>query len=236
MRVVCAAAVALAVLLVPTAAQAHPFGPPQTLTLSRGDAPNTVRVHWTPGAADDLSYLASGIGLDPRDITTLGSSVAYVKEDAALLQESTAFDDYLLRHVTVSSGGTPCAGAVAAKQRLVAEGAELVFDCGAAASVTGSLATVELGVTMLTDLHPAFQSLVTGPGGQRFVYAGDQTTHAWAMDASAAHTTTATRDGAALARNAALQTGAVIAALLGLGTGAGLWLRSLRRRRKAVVA
>ncbi|AVT28986.1 hypothetical protein C6361_05175 [Plantactinospora sp. BC1] len=141
---------ALAALAVPAApAAAHPFGPPSTARIS---------VH---GSRVDLAWLAA-----EDDWVALGQSLGAF-EDPALgavatdltgeqkLQRSPRVHDYLLERIAVRQGGTPCPGRLDTLDRLLDEGARLVFDCPAE--------VVDLDVTVgaLTDLNEAYRTMLT---------------------------------------------------------------------------
>jgi hypothetical protein len=65
---------------------------------------------------------------------------------------------------------------------------------------------VTVAVQMLTDLSPAYQTLPTGPDGERAVYGPGHDSHGWALrDASAA-------GGTDLGRWAVVQIAVVVAA------------------------
>ncbi|MEI5672671.1 MULTISPECIES: hypothetical protein [unclassified Nocardioides] len=204
---------ALAALLVLVAgpARAHPFGPPQQVTVDADGDPGTVRVHWQVGGTDDLTLLAVSLGVLPEDRVLLDGAVAYEDDDAAALAAAPAFRDYLLDHVVVEGNGAACAGEVTADDDLATAGVRLDFTCA------DDVTTAAVEVTMLTDLHPAYRTLATGPAGQRAVYDGEQTRHDWTLGEHAGNGGTGT--------SALLQVGAVLGVLL-LGVVAGLgWLR-----------
>jgi hypothetical protein len=217
-------ALALALALtawVRPAAQAHPFGPPQTVSVATAEQGSVVRVRWLPGAADDFISLAHRLGLDPEDRSNDAGALLYVKQDADLLAGSTAFDAYLSDHIAVASGGRPCTGSVLPHDDLVAAGATLEFDCGT------PVASATVAVSMLTDLHAAYRTLATGPAGQRFVYTVDATSHGWSLSGAEAGSDD-------LATSAVVQLGGVAAGIgLLVLAGALLRTRALRRSRLA---
>jgi hypothetical protein len=198
----------------PVAAQAHPFGSPLTATVTSNAAHDEVRVQWMPGASDDFIYLAVGLGLDDRDRSLEKGALLYVKRDADRLAASPVFRDYLLEHVAVRSGGRPCVGRVVSTERIVADGVGLAFDCAAGSS------QVDLAISMMTDLHPAYRTLATGPGGERFVYDVDHGEHRWDLAATAGVSDAA--------RSAVVQLSLVLAVL---AVGAATALLVVRRRR-----
>lgn len=212
---------------------AHPFGDPQTVEIARdGGDPAVVHVTWKVGAADDLTLLGIHLGVLPEDRVLLDGAIQYDAGDAALVSRAPELATYLLDHVAVTAGGTACSGSVAAVGDLIDDGADLAFTCD---SAPGS-ATVE--VTTLTDLHPAYRTLATGPDGQHQVYAADAASYTWTLGAVPAGTTSATStsgDDPAEAslgtgQSAALQIGGVLGAALLLAGIGSLVVRARRRR------
>ncbi|WP_244931962.1 hypothetical protein [Nocardioides sp. W7] len=205
-------------ILVAGPAEAHPFGPPQQVAVDADDAPGTVRVRWRVGGTDDLTLLGVSLGVLPPDRVMLDGAVFYEDADASALAASAAFRDYLLEHIEVAGDGSPCAGDVTADETLATEGVEVSFDC--AEPVT----TAAVSVTTLTDLHPAYRTMATGPAGQRAVYSADQPDHEWSLAGEPAG------DAATSGTSAALQLGAALGVLL-LAVLAGLvWFRRRGRR------
>ena len=205
------------VLVVSRPAHAHPFGPPQTVTIARGDSEGVVRVHWRPGAVDDFSYLAVGIGLVAEDRTQGRAGLFYARTDAETLARSPEFVHYLEQHIVADVAGGPCPVDVEVSEHLVGGGVDLDFACGV------DVDAVDLQVSMLTDLHPAYRTLATGPYGQRQVYTADVTRHTWTFVAAAA--------GPSQGRSAAIQL-TVVLLVLGLAVAlAAVVARSVRRRR-----
>lgn len=211
---------------------AHPFGDPQTVEVARdGSDPSLVHVTWKVGAADDLTLLGIHLGVLPEDRVLLDGAIRYDAADAALVSEAPELEAYLLDHVAVSAGGSGCDGSVAAVGDLVDAGADLTFACDAVAAS----ATVE--VTTLTDLHPAYRTLATGPDGQHQVYAAGAASYDWALGpAGATATRTSTGDDSPLeaslgtGQSAVLQIGGVLGAVLLLAGTAALVVRVRRRR------
>ncbi|UMG91148.1 hypothetical protein [Nocardioides sp. TF02-7] len=114
------------------------------------------------------------------------------------------------------------------------DGARLEFTC--AVPVTAASVTVRT----LTDLHPAYRTLATGPDGQRAVYGSTTETHRFELPAGPATSPAAdpadvedpaTQADDHLGRSAALQLGGVLGALLLAGLTAALVAR--RRRSQA---
>lgn len=214
-------AAAAASLALAPAAVAHPFGPPQTAEVAA--AGDRVEVRWRFGATDDISYLAAALEALPPARILLDGAVLYEEGDEELLAKAPAFADYLLQHVVVTRGGEACAGEIGEIDDLPDEGVAVSFVCP---QPTG---LVSVTIDMLTDLHPAYQTLATGPGGQRAVYAADAPSHDWEL----ALTATA---GDELAASAGRQITAVLVGLGALGAlaGGGRWW--LRQRRRSVIS
>jgi len=180
-RVLLALLVLFGVVLVPPApAQAHPFGDPQTVAIAADPArPDVVRVRWKVGGLDDLTLLGVRLGLLPEDRVFLDGAVFYQDGDAATVGPSAQFAEYLLRQIAVTGDGESCAGAVEPPADLARSGATVDFTCPAA------VGKVDVAVRTLIDLHPAYQTLASGPDGQRAVYRAAATTHEWTLGAAA---------------------------------------------------
>ncbi|GGD30869.1 hypothetical protein [Nocardioides daphniae] len=194
-------------------AVAHPFGEPQTLDLSLQGS--QVTLVWQ-AAADDYTSLAMRLGAveGPRRMVYRDGAMTpetVDSRDAQRLAESPALADYLLSTVRVAQDGQPCEGRLVTPVDL-ASGATLTYACP---DVVGS---VEVTAAPLVDLHPAYTTLATGPGGATHVFSAD----------SSAHTFDAEVGGPTLARSA-LTLGAVATA--GTTLAGGWWV--LRRRARA---
>ncbi|WP_157240964.1 hypothetical protein [Catenuloplanes japonicus] len=185
----------------PSPAVAHPFGDPQTVTVSADEArPEVVHVKWRVGGPDDLTVLGVQLGLLPADRVAADGTVDYRYEDPGVVGASALFTGYLLERITVSAdGGAPCTGTVAPVAAVALKGATAAYTCPAPVS------TATVAVRTLTDLHPAYRTLATGPHGQRTVYENDNDTHDWAMTGV---------PGTSLGRSALVQLGAVIGGLV----------------------
>jgi hypothetical protein len=215
-RGVASLAAVVAVLLVtvvpPPAAQAHPFGDPQTVEISADG--EVVRIQWRFGGADDLTLLAISLGLLPRSRVMLDGAVFPEESDVPTLAGADAFRDYLLDRIRVNG----CQGTVESTDDLADTGAVIAFACGA------PVESAEVTVRMLTDLHPAYQTMAVGPHGQRSVYDAEQEVHDWTLGAApeeaAAH----------LGRSAAVQMSATVGAVLAATAAGLLWVRRQRRR------
>ncbi|WGX97706.1 hypothetical protein [Nocardioides sp. L-11A] len=206
---------------------AHPFGDPQTVEIAAGaDDPSVVHVTWKVGAADDLTLLGIHLGVLPEDRVMLDGAISYDAGDAALVEQAPEVQAYLLEHVTVRAAGQECAGRVEATGDLIADGADLVFSC----AVPPEVATV--AVDTLTDLHPAYRTLATGPDGQHQVYGADAPSHDWTLAVGTgvgpAGTTTRAQS-LDTGTSAALQIGGVLGAVL-LVAVAGAAVARRRRR------
>ncbi|MEU4551995.1 hypothetical protein EV382_2402 [Micromonospora violae] len=216
-----ALAVAAAVLALPSPAAAHPFGDPQTVSITPDEQrPDVVRVRWRVGGPDDLTLLGVSLGLLPADRILLDGAVDYRTTDPAVIASSEQFPAYLLKQITVTDGARPCLGAVAPLKALARTGATVDYTC------PGSVDTVTVAVRMLTDLNPAYRAMATGPGGQRAVYGSGEDSHDWTLTGGTPAVGTTTRG-----RSAAVQLAAVAAGALLVTIGALLVLRRLRRRR-----
>jgi hypothetical protein len=202
-------------------ARAHPFGDPQTVDLAAG-GDDSVQVRWKVGMADDLTWLAVRLGELPEDRVMLDGAVRYEASDAQALAASPDLDDYLLEHIRVTAGGDACAGSVLNKQNLGVDGVTLAFRCGR------PIDRATVSVTMLTDLHPAYRTMASGPNGQRFAYSSDQPSHDWTFNTVAAGSATTSN----LGRSATVQMSSVVGIVAAAGTGI-VWLRRRRRRRSA---
>ncbi|MCR1786199.1 hypothetical protein KVF89_26950 [Nocardioides carbamazepini] len=207
---------------------AHPFGDPQTVEIAAdADDPAVVHVTWKVGAADDLTLLGIHLGVLPEDRVMLDGAITYDDGDAALVEQAPEVEEYLLEHVTVSAAGQACAGRVEATGDLIVDGADLVFACAEAPG----LATV--AVSTLTDLHPAYRTLATGPDGQHQVYGADAPSHDWSL--GVAGTGDGTTGGApreqslGTGSSAALQIGGVLGAVLLVAVAGAVVARRRRR-------
>lgn len=209
------------VFVAPAPAQAHPFGDPQTVAIALDqDHPDVVRVRWKVGGLDDLTLLGVALGVLPRDRVMLDGAVFFQDSDAAAIGPSGTFAAYLLKQITVTSGGRSCAGSVQPPSDLVRTGMSIDYTC------PRPVGTVTVAVRMLTDLNPAYRTLATGPDGARAAYGSGKYSHDWALrDAPAA-------GGTHLGRSAAVQIAVVLGGVLLVAAAAVVLLR--RRARRAV--
>lgn len=210
----CAVLACVPLVLLASPARAHPFGDPQTLEVSAEGA--TVHARWR-AAADDLTALALALRVLKVKRTYVYKDGALVPEesdesDAATLGKSAALGEYLLKNIRVESGGAACPGRLVSAADLARDGARLAFDCPEA------VASAEVTVRTLLDLHPAYRTLASGDGGERHTYAEASPTHTWTLDGSAASARTS---------GTVLRLGVPIAVVAAAGAGA-FWFR--RRR------
>lgn len=164
-----------------TPAAAHPFGDPQTLDLT-GDG-STVTAVWK-ASPDDLTALALHLKVLKEKRTFVYENGALVPgesddADAVVLAESEELADYLTERIAVKRAATPCPGRLVRADQLATEGAEVEFSC------TGSVTDgpVDVTVTTLTDVHPAYRTLASA-GGERVAYSETESTHEWRLGAS----------------------------------------------------
>ncbi|WP_147434692.1 hypothetical protein [Micromonospora musae] len=222
---------ALAGVLVPDPASAHPFGAPQRIDVA-GDGDHGVRVHWIVGGTDDLTMLGIALGVLGEDRVLLDGAVTYEPADARALGEAPEFATYLTDRIAVTQDGQPCTGAVDVADDLAADGAEVLFTCPAPVS------TVTVTSRMLTDLHEAYRTFASGPDGQKAVYDGAHESADWRLPAGSATgpraPSTRTTPATATDRSARqlLLIGAVLLAAAAAVTGA-FWYRRRRLRRAA---
>ncbi len=206
---------ATAVFAAPAPARAHPFGDPQTVAIALDqDHPDVVRVRWKVGGPDDLTLLGVALGVLPRDRVMLDGAVFFQDSDAAAIGPSGTFAAYLLKQITVTSGGRSCAGSVQPPSDLARSGVSIDYTCAR------PVGTATVAVRMLTDLNPAYRTLATGPDGARAVYGSAQYSHDWTLGEPGTH----------LGRSAAVQIAVVVGGVL-LVAAAALVLLRLRQRR-----
>ncbi len=164
-----------AAALWPVAAQAHPFGDPQTVDIAVDGA--TVELRWR-AAQDDLTALAMRLNLIDGPRRTVFRDGALVPErsqaaDVDLLAEHPSLSAYLLAATGVRVEGERCSGSVTDTTDLMGGGAVIVFECPRASAV------VDVTMRTLTDIHPAYRTLAAGPGGATAVFDVDHPTHAF---------------------------------------------------------
>ncbi|MEU3456609.1 hypothetical protein ABZ671_23855 [Micromonospora sp. NPDC006766] len=213
-----ACAVTGSITAAPAPAAAHPFGDPQTVTIARDQQrPEVVRVRWHVGGPDDLTLLGVSLGLLPQDRVLADGAIDYRHTDAAVIGSSEEFAAYLLKQITVTDRERSCLGAVEPPKSLARIGATVDYTC------PGSVGMVTVAVRMLTDLHPAYRALATGPHGQRAVYGSGEDSHDWVLAGTPAAGSSSLGRSAA-AQIAAVTGGALLVAML------IMWRRSRRRR------
>lgn len=143
-------------------AAAHPFGTPP---VARVTAEGTrVDVRWSV-APDDVVALGYQTGAIPSQRTFVfedGVPVDVPGEveagDAELVATSPAVSAYLTDRLRVLQDGRDCDGRVVDASDLDGDGAHLAFTCPA------TVETVELDVTLLHDIDPAYRTAVVGEG------------------------------------------------------------------------
>lgn len=215
---------ALAPLLLAPTADAHPFGPPQTaaVDLAPGTT-DTVRVRWRVGGDDDLALLGVQLGVLPPDRVMADGASFYTAADGETLMASTEFATYLVDTVQVrNQDGTQCPGTLepSSGTALAQQGVSLHFACD------GPVENPDVTITTLTDLHPAYRTLASGPSGQKAVYTSEEASHGWRLGDGPGVAQAATDP----ADSAAMQLG-----LVGGGVAlAGLVGWQLRRRSRRV--
>ncbi|MFJ5841298.1 hypothetical protein ACIQGO_31885 [Streptomyces shenzhenensis] len=133
-------------------AAAHPFGPPSTAEVSVQGS--RVLLAWN---TDKLDWVTLGQSLGAFDGQGRGSSPGASFEQR--LRQSPAVRAYLLEHISVGQAGRPCRGTVVgAMKDFVGRGARLAFVCPA------PVAEVDVTISALTDLHPAYRTMLTSKG------------------------------------------------------------------------
>lgn len=149
-------------------------------------------------------------------------AVFFRESDAAAIGPSDKFAAYLLKQITVASAGPAGAGSVEPPSHLAKTGVTIDYTC------PGPVGTVTVAVRMLTDLNSAYQTLPTGPDGERTVYGPGHDSHDWALrDAPAT-------GGTDLGRRAVIQIAVVVGGVLLVAVAALGLFRRLSRRRWAV--
>lgn len=162
-------------------AHAHPEGPPQTLLVSA--AGTTVTLHWA-SATDDLSALGYSLGLTETVKTFVydenGELLAEEsdEDDLTVLGADTAFSDYVLSALQVTTEDGPCVGQVGDTTHLETAGVSVRFDCAAAVT------EAEIVATLLQDVDSRYQLLATSDLGERFTYTAADSVQSWSFAAS----------------------------------------------------
>ncbi len=165
----------LALLAVPAAVQAHPFGPPPRAWLEvDGDV---ATLSWE-AAYDDYLALGEHLGeLEP------GTSAAYVdpsvqvappRADVEELVASDRLRDYVMDNIVVTQDGEPCRTEQASTQHLVEQGAWLRVRCPA------PVASPTIRITMLHDVNEAYRTfglIEDGEPGPFAIFSVEQPEH-----------------------------------------------------------
>jgi len=219
----CAALTSLAgaaFCLSPTlAADAHPFGEPQSAEISATD--DGLRIVWN-ASPDDLGVLAAWLGVNAGSLTVIEDGELVPDESTeppgVRLARASQLSAYLLERIEVRAD-EPCSGTLLPVDDVEATGATLDFDCG------GPVPAADVRIATLTDVDEAYRTLASGPFGQGEAYVADTGAVTWALTTADA---VAGGDRANGARSAALQLGG---AGVGAAAVAGVGLLLLRRRR-----
>ncbi|MFG1883591.1 hypothetical protein [Micromonospora sp. NPDC049102] len=220
-RVVMSAAATLALLAPAVPAAAHPYGYPQTVTITPDTArPDVVHLRWKPGGVDELTLLGVRLGLLPQDRVLLDGAVDTREKDATILAGSKPFADYLRTQMTVSSDGHACAGVVG---KASDSGVDVDYTC------PGPLGVARIEIRMLTDLDPAYRTVATGPEGKRQVYGPDEYSHDWLL--GDAPPPAAADSGTGHDRGAAQRAALAVGPLLLVAAAVSILRRQVRRRR-----
>ncbi|NMO52367.1 hypothetical protein HH310_14315 [Actinoplanes sp. TBRC 11911] len=210
-----------AVVLTPGAAQAHPFGDPQTVAVALdGSDPSVVHVRWKVGGLDDLTLLGVALGVLPPDRVLLDGATVFQPSDAATIGPSAQFAGYLTKQITVADREQPCPAAVQRPGDLVKNGVTIDYRCD------GPIGTATIAVRTLTDLNPAYKTLASGPDGEHAVYGQGNESHEWVLSGADGVRATQTHP----ARNAALQIAIVLAGVIVVAGAVAVLTR--RRKRK----
>lgn len=175
--------VVLATVVVPGRARAHPFGPPPTMTVEVAEERMTLQ--WQ-AAGDDLAALAGALGLVAASQTfvydadgNLESGPPPEAEQLAGVASAPELDDYLASHVAVRTADTTCPVAVDSGD--FPDHVRYEVDC------PGLSSEVELQVTLLQDLHPAYRTVATATAsGDRVVLTGEEPAATLAVAAATA--------------------------------------------------
>lgn len=145
---------------------AHPFGPPpQAAVVAEGA---TVTVTWS-AEPDDLFSLGQATGaLAQRQTFVFDDGVPVDSDGAASIDEQIAaapeIQDYLGSHILVRQDAAGCPLRDVSTELINDAGARLTYDC------PEPVEAVELEVTALTDLDPAYRTVGLGAGGARTLH------------------------------------------------------------------
>ncbi|MEV4761142.1 hypothetical protein AB0J89_00745 [Micromonospora chokoriensis] len=148
--VVMSAAFTLTLLATAVPADAHPYGYPQTVTITADEArPDAVHQTWRADGVDELTLLGVHADLLLQDRVLLDGATSHQPSDATTLALSAPFANYLIRQMTVSGAGQACASAVSRASDLAASGVDVDYTCP---DPTG-VARIE--IRMPSDIDPA---------------------------------------------------------------------------------
>jgi len=160
----------LGALAVPApTAQAHPFGPPPIAEV-RGDGTEVV-VTWT-ARDDDVTALAASLGALPRqqvfDVGEDGGVAQVAGDDLATsLREAPGLRDYVRDRIVVRQDGAACPRELEPVGDVVADGVTVTATCPRPAD------EVELQISMLHDLHPAYRTVSRVTGGSESLHTAE---------------------------------------------------------------
>lgn len=159
-------------------AGAHPFGDPQQLDINAVDT--GYEVVWQ-AADDDITSLALRLDvLDGPRATVFenGAEVpSYIDDaDAEKLAASPVLERYLVSRIELAVDDEPCEGQLSDASDLATSGARLTYTC----AQDGDALTVH--ARTLTDLHAAYRTMATGPGGATHVFGIETETHDFPLD------------------------------------------------------
>lgn len=167
--------VTLTAIATPATADAHPLGSPLGARLAADG--HDVTVSWI-AAEDDWVTLGHTVGALPAPPGTITAFQA--------IRRSPAVRDYLLSHITVTQGGTPCTGEVGPAipddaPAFLREGIPLTFSCPA------KVTAVDIRITVLTDVDERYQTKAVAdaePG--EAIYTTSRDTRRWDFTTTAA--------------------------------------------------
>jgi len=152
-------------------AAAHPSAtPPVAEVIADG---SQVIVRWS-AAEEDLFALGQVSG-------AMDSAQVFVYEDGAPVADpnggsstpwlaTTAVANYLGSHIAVRHAGGSCSLKGAATDVIKTQGVQLRYSCGSEVDV------VQVRITALTELDPAYRTVSMTPGGQRALHTSDNPT------------------------------------------------------------
>ena len=164
-------------------AAAHPFGPPPTAEIVAEGS--QITVDWT-ATPDDAVAIGELLGLMPEGSTSAyrqesAAQVAPSREAEAALSAAPELHRYLTDHIVALQDGQRCPGTVGPIDDFVHEGARVVLTCPA------SVNEVELRITMLHEIHPAYRTFAVGEDSRpsESVFTVEAPEHRWRFGAAA---------------------------------------------------